>query len=116
MSKPCLGCGELTDASRCPSCHTASETARNRGRGYRAKDAEYDSTRRRLSARARRMQGYCSVCGTTQDLTTDHKPSAWQRKAQGKPIRLEDVDVLCRVHNSRAGSSKPGSQRAAACT
>ena len=57
--RPCLDCGEPTALTRRPE-----------HRGY---DAEWD----RLSRRARRLQPWCSDCGSTEDLQADHLPSAW---------------------------------------
>ena len=122
LPKPCVlaSCGELhLNESRCDvhqaellrQQHRDAEPNRNR---LSPRERGYDEAWRRLSARARRMQPWCSDCGRTDDLTTDHLPSAWERKAQGKPIRLEDVDVLCRPCNADAGSSRPGSSRALA--
>jgi 5-methylcytosine-specific restriction protein A len=114
MRKPCLTCGVLSEDSRCPTHTTQDRTLRNRKypKTNRAKDAEYDAAWRRLSARARKMQRYCSDCGATEDLTADHRPEAWKAKAEGKPITLLMLDVLCRSCNGKKGSSKPGSERA----
>jgi 5-methylcytosine-specific restriction protein A len=107
-ARPCLTCGEPSAASYCDDHQPATwqhrkGTAHQRG---------YDAAWNRLSRRARRLQPFCSDCGTTEDLTTDHLPSAWQRKAEGKPLRLRDVDVVCAPCNLARGTSRPGSQRA----
>lgn len=100
LMKPCIECGELSDRNRCAEHRPKhAPKASRRERGY---DAAWD----RLSARARRIQPFCSDCGTTDDLTADHSPEAWERKAQGKPIRLQDVDVLCRGCNARRGAAR----------
>lgn len=107
--RPCLSCGSLTrEESRCEACATAAETARHRGRvktqREREKDSrKYDTTWKKLSARARRIQRYCSDCGTHDDLTTDHSEEAWRAKAEGKPITLDLVDVVCRSCNAKRG-------------
>lgn len=88
----CLDCGQPSSATRCPDCAAGRPT--------------YDSAWNRLSIRARKAQPFCSDCSTTHDLTTDHTPAAWQRKAAGKPIRLRDVQVLCRRHNSQKGPAR----------
>ena len=67
----------------------------------------YGSAWQRLSARARRLQPFCSDCGATDDLTADHSPEAWERVAAGLPVRLADVDVVCRGCNSRRGRARP---------
>lgn len=98
--RPCLDCGEPSPASRCdehrPPDHNLSPTQRG-----------YDSVWQRLSRRARRVQPWCTDCGTRDDLTCDHSPSAWERKAAGKVIRLVDVDVCCRPCNARRGRARP---------
>lgn len=105
--RPCLDCGGLSKHSRCPdhdrgAWHTEG-TAHQRG---------YDHRWTKLSRRARKLQPFCTLCGTTDNLTTDHLASAWQRKAEGKVIRLADVRVLCQPCNVDAGTSRPGSRRA----
>ncbi len=105
--KPCIGCGEPTGSTRCPSCQPAHE--RTRGSAHAR---GYDKRWSRLSQRARRMQPWCTDCGTVENLTTDHLPSAWHRKAQGLVIRLSDVAVVCGPCNTARGSSRPGTERA----
>lgn len=122
MRKPCLDCGEVSEGSRCEECAAQFEqvTRRISRRGEDAtrdrlspRERGYDTEWRKLSARARRLQPFCSDCFAIEDLTADHLPSAWVRKAQGKPLRLRDVVVLCRECNSGKGSTRPGSERAA---
>lgn len=97
---PCLDCGEPSSTTRCPDCRPrvdmrASTTARG-----------YDRRWRLLSERARRLQPFCSDCGTADDLTVDHSPEAWRRREEGKVIRLEDVAVVCRTCNVARGSAR----------
>ena len=101
--RPCLDCGEPTDDARCPP-HARLNERRDPERQRR--EAAYDWTWRRLSQRARRTSPTCEVCGTTEDLTTDHTPAAWERREAGLPIRLADVRVLCRTHNASAGAAR----------
>lgn len=106
--RPCIECGEPTDAPRCEDCTEPrpqpAERASTTARGY-------DRTWRKLSERARRLQPFCGDCGATADLTVDHSLQAWRRKAQGLPIRLQDVEVVCRPCNSRRGAAKPSATR-----
>lgn len=97
--KPCLRCGEPSPRSHCDEHRPKPPPKSPRDFGY---DAAWD----RLSRRARRLQPWCSGCGSTEDLQCDHKPSAWQRKAAGKAIRLTDVDVLCGPCNRAAGAAR----------
>lgn len=88
--RPCIQCGTPTAATRCSPC-----------RGY-------DSQWERLSKKARRMQNWCTDCGSVEDLQLDHLPSAWERKAKGLRIRLGiDAQVVCRLCNVRRGQARP---------
>ncbi len=99
---PCLECGEPTSESRCPRHRLpSSPKATPESRGY-------DETWRKLSKRARRLQPWCTDCGGQEDLTADHNAVAWERRAAGKVIRLEDIDVVCRRCNANRGRTRPG--------
>lgn len=107
VMRPCLVCGEPADGPRC-SEHAAEVKGTATARGY---DAAWD----RLSRRARRLQPFCTDCGSTEDLQCDHTPEAWARKAAGKPIRLQDVSVLCGPCNRDAGAARgPSATRGSA--
>ncbi len=106
MRKPCLTCG-------LPSEDTYRDEHQRKGWQHRETSARargYDTAWDRLSRRARRIQPWCSLCLRTTELTTDHLPEAWRRKAEGKSIRLRDVRVLCSPCNVDAGSSRPEDQ------
>jgi 5-methylcytosine-specific restriction endonuclease McrA len=96
--RPCLDCGEPADGPRCPE-HTVDTKPAAAQRGY-------DHAWTKLSKRARRLQPFCLDCGSTEDLQCDHTPEAWARKAAGKPIRLQDVQVLCGPCNRDAGAAR----------
>lgn len=97
--KPCLVCGLPIQTTRCPEHTIAPAKASAAARGY-------GQAWRRLSVRARRMQPFCSDCGTEQDLTVDHSSEAWRRQAAGLAIRLVDVEVVCRGCNTRRGAAR----------
>lgn len=99
--KPCLVCGEPSESSRCPEHVLPSSPKQN------TTERGYGWTWQKLSERARRMQPFCSDCFATADLTTDHSEQAWRRVAEGKPIRLRDVEVVCRSCNARRGRARP---------
>lgn len=107
MLTVCADCGNPYDKDdgpgTCPECRPARTDPPTKGtrtaRGY-------DNAWGRLSQRARRLQPFCLDCGSPHDLTCDHSPTAWQRKAEGKPIRLEDIDVVCRSCNSARGAAR----------
>lgn len=100
--RPCTVCGEPCDGYRCDE-HTPPPPPK------RSKDERgYDWTWVNLSRRARKLQPFCTDCQTTDDLTADHLPIAWERKLSGKTIRLCDVEVVCRSCNSKRGQARPG--------
>ena len=101
--RPCLKCGVPTETSYCPEHQPASAPKKNKP----SREAlGYGGPWRRLSLRARKMQPFCSDCGTVEDLTCDHSPEAWRRYEAGLPIRLQDVDVVCRRCNSKRGAAR----------
>lgn len=109
LKTPCIDCGAITDNTRCSSCSTKHETARQRGRVQVKKSSTergYGSTWRRLSERARQLQTFCSDCGATNDLQADHTPEAWKRYERGLPIRLSDIDVVCGACNRTRGAAR----------
>lgn len=68
--KPCLDCGRITDGTRCPDHYRAWHRARNRDPKRRAL---YGGTHAARSRAARKAQGRCSICGSTQNLQLDHE-------------------------------------------
>lgn len=112
----CPDCGTPFDrddagstAARCPDCQPArngTDDDRHRAAEDNSHRRGYDWRWRTLSERARKLQPFCSDCGAVHDLTTDHTPEAWQRVAEGKVIRLEDVDVVCRRCNAERGAAR----------
>lgn len=116
MLSPCLDCGELAHGSRCEDCAARfNAVPEARARVHASKSARargYDTAWKKLSEAARRIQPFCSDCGTSEDLQADHLPEAWRRKKQGKRIRLEDIDVVCGPCNRARGAARgPKSER-----
>lgn len=105
----CPSCGTPHDrTTTCPNCkptNTRDTAAEDTLRGN-ARARGYNTAWDRLSRRARTLQPWCTDCGTTHDLTVDHSPAAWDRQAAGQPIRLDDVDVVCRPCNGRRGAAR----------
>jgi 5-methylcytosine-specific restriction enzyme A len=93
-ARPCIDCGTPTGTTRCDLCQPAIERRRDGSRGNRH-ERGYGNRWARLSTRARRLQAFCSDCGTGEDLTTDHL--VWPATS------LADVDVVCRSCNSKRG-------------
>lgn len=105
--RPCMDCGELTDLGpRCDACRPVAFRARKRTRTprdrgtFRERGCDFRWTY--LSRRARRLQPRCSDCGSSEDLTGHHAAEAWRRRDAGLPIRLSDIDVLCRGCSARS--------------
>lgn len=101
--QPCIECGELAQRNRC-------ETHKLKQPDYKpdATRRGYDYAWEKLSRKARKLQPFCSDCGATSDLQADHSPQAWERHGQGKPIRLQDIDVVCGPCNRKRGNQRPG--------
>jgi 5-methylcytosine-specific restriction protein A len=98
---PCIVCGEPSPRTRCNQ-HDLSNPTYNPNRAT-PRERGYDTTAwRKLSKKAREAQPWCSECGTTQDLTTDHL--RWPART------LRDVQVLCRTHNSAKGAAEGRTQ------
>ena len=96
--KPCLVCGEPGSGPRC-QVHTVD-------RKRPAADRGYDQAWRRLSARARKLQPFCTDCGEVDDLQLDHSPEAWAAKAAGKAITLAMTEVVCGPCNRLRGAAR----------
>lgn len=90
--RPCIECGEPSEATRCDE-HTTAEL-RPRDRVTRRNASRWKNLSRRLRA----MQPWCSVtgCGNT-DLTLDH---IIDLQDGGAPYARHNLQVLCRSHNT----------------
>ena len=121
LSSVCATCGLVYERTRqsayCLECRPAPapiQVERRRERERRRGSATargYGQAWRRLSARARRLQPWCSDCGRTEDLTADHSPRAWERYDSGRAVRLDDIDVVCRECNTLRGEARGGRDR-----
>lgn len=100
LLKPCLACGDLSDGPKCPKHRQRPKETRN------ARERGYDTAWTKLSKLARTLQPFCLDCGSTEKLEADHSPQAWERKSQGLPIRLEDIDVVCGDCNRARGAAR----------
>lgn len=110
MMKPCVNCGQLLEErSRCTDCATEQKRGQHRWTPKRrSREVGYNTEWDKLSKRARRIQPWCSDCGSPEDLTADHSAEAWDRFYASKSIRLRDIDVVCRVCNIDRGEQRPG--------
>lgn len=109
--KPCIECGEPGENARCTDCSTQNKRQYGHSKKSNATDRGYDRRWRLLSERARRIQPWCTDCGSPDRLTADHSPEAWARYYEGLPIRLQDIDVVCNACNIDRGSARPGGMR-----
>lgn len=100
--RPCLGCGTPSPGTRCHACDADRQAAIDDRRGTPTQRG-YDAAWARLSRRARRLQPWCLDCGTTTDLSADHK--RWPART------LADVEVVCRPCNSRRGATRGANPR-----
>lgn len=115
----CSECGSVytreQHGSKCTSCSEPDRREREQRRGSRQARG-YGARWERLSARARKLQPFCSDCGSTSDLTTDHSEEAWRRHERGQLIRLRDVDVVCRSCNGKRGAARASALGTTAAT
>lgn len=104
--RPCLDCQTPARGPRCPDCRAVRARRVVSAKKPSASSRGYDSAWRRLSARAIRMQPWCSSCTATEDLTLDHSPEAWVARDAGRAITPDMVTVLCRSCNSAKGAAR----------
>lgn len=103
---PCLDCGGVVSnirGGRCPECAAGWEAARDKRRGS-STDRGYGRAWEKAVAAAIAAQPWCSECGTPgssdNPLTGDHiKPIS-----KGGTDDPDNLDVLCRRHNSSKGN------------
>ncbi len=97
-ARPCRQCGELITAGS----YCTEHTPKHSGSPNVSHPAYGNPTRwKRLSKRLRRIQPWCSTCGSTEQLTIDHLTPVARG---GAPYDLDNLDVLCRPCNSRKGN------------
>lgn len=104
LPRPCARCGEpITE--RCTTC----TPPRDRSTELSASARGYDAAHVRLRTRVLALTDVCSdahLGPCAGPMTLDHRPIAWQRKALGLTIRLQDVDAVCLRHNNIRGAAR----------
>lgn len=92
----CLDCGELADASRCPTCTRANDRKRRHALGYAER---YDTTWRTHAAAMRAQHvaqhgNWCPGWGVapheSADLVVDHDLGVMCRACNGRKARVHD--------------------------
>lgn len=114
MKSPCLDCNELTKGSRCEECSEKVKQVKmiNLPDTQPAASARgYDWAWTKLSVKARKLQPFCTDCGSLDDLQADHTPEAWRRKEKRLTIRLQDIDVVCGPCNRARGAARGSNAR-----
>ena len=89
--RACLDCGAPSAWTRCPA-HTRARTRVRTANRQRARDV--------IAA-----QPWCSDCGSTRDLTSDHVIALAEGGTNDGPQR-----TLCRPCNSRRGGGLSGNE------
>jgi 5-methylcytosine-specific restriction endonuclease McrA len=84
LTRPCLGCGQLTTSSYCPRCT-------NGGRNLRW-------WRQVRAARRDIDRNQCVYCGSTTDLTVDLDP---RLRSDHTIATIDDCVTACRRCNAR---------------
>lgn len=109
LQSVCPECGAVferdNDSASCRGCRPPDTRDIPDRRGTTA-DKGYGYRWQQLSKKARRLQPFCTDCGSPDDLTADHTERAWQRYDAGKTVRLQDIDVVCRTCNSERGAAR----------
>jgi 5-methylcytosine-specific restriction protein A len=100
--RPCLGCGKLTDASRCSDCRLSTDNQRYRRRGSRQARG-YDAAWGRLVAQAIDAQPWCTDCGIDRQAATAAGNPLTGDHLRWPAASLEDIEVVCRRCNSIRG-------------
>jgi hypothetical protein len=102
MLRPCLDCGTLSEASRCPGHATARQRAKDAQRPERRSHAEQERKRALIAEHVTLYGWRCPGAPDldhpphpSDDLTADHLVPVHQGGAEGGPLR-----VLCRSKNS----------------
>jgi 5-methylcytosine-specific restriction protein A len=101
---PACGCHlPYPGRGKCRDCQREYERKRTRSRGTR-KQRGYTEQWLQLVKVAIAHHPYCSACGSTTDLTGDHRIPL----SKGGTSTLENIEVLCRSCNSAKGAREKG--------
>jgi len=93
--KPCLDCGRLTSRSRCTIHQRGKQQAKDAKRPTRRTHTEQQRRRQQVAA-----QPWCTVCGSTEDLTAEHVVPVAAGGSEDGPLV-----TLCRRCNSSRGAT-----------
>ena len=99
IARPCISCGEpIATGTYCTECTPVDHRVRH---AIRSNPSRW----KKLSAKARKLQPWCSTCGTSGDLTADHIIPIVERPDLAYVI--ENIDILCRPCNGRKAGAPP---------
>lgn len=93
-------CGRRATETPCPACR-AEQLDRLRQTHPDAGQRGYTWTWRRLAAEAINAHPWCERCGSTYDLTGDHRDPT-----KRTDLTIHDIAVLCRSCNTRKGGPR----------
>lgn len=110
--KPCIVCGEPSEASRCDEHRRAQENARESRRNVEHPAYGNRTRWKNASRRARAAQPFCLDCGATDQLTVDHILPF--RERPDLAYAQDNLAVLCRPCNARKGDTMPDADAVAA--
>lgn len=101
--QPCIECGVLGEANRCPAHRLPAHPKARRG--------DHPASRnrhkwRRFSKRLRKLSPFCEFCGATEDLTVDHIVRVTDRPDW--TYEPDNCRILCRTCNGKI-SDQPAS-------
>jgi len=106
FQRPCLDCGLLTTSG--DRCDKHRKEAAARWKAKRGPSPYLDPAWRRLSAKARKEQPWCTLCGATEDLTADHIVPLSKGGALLVPTHA--LRILCRRCHGKVTQHKRGTR------
>lgn len=114
MNRPCLRCGELSPESYCP------EHRRERWNRRVSRSSEYGPNWTALSRKCRKLQPWCTQCGSTEQLETHHTVEAWLKLKHVGALTFSDAEkglliVLCHRCNVAAGAARIAAEHEIDC-
>ena len=95
--QPCIECGELSQNNRCAAHRIIRPRADKTNTTHVA--FKNDARWKKLSKKLRKLSPFCELCGTSDDLTVDHRVRAVDRPEWS--YEIDNCRILCRYHNGK---------------